>query len=416
VTPNDLLHEIYTVSGEGSYGLNMPLKVVEAAVALNIDYSILSAGGLDDNRSTVSHLAVPPLLRNKYLGLSPEEAQETAGYLADPTRARAGRDDRDLLHTQVNAKQVDAIRARGLKSPFEIFFHSWTGGHSRPARERLQQLTELLSSTVRLGATNIPHEKYQRDAIADDYLFPLQLADEGLVTTELIVDDLSAIVQRYGRPFQDQLIARALASLLGGILVFRNQRGPADAVMAMARYEKQIGLSFGLRYTLADPQSLAWRVPSKLFGLGPRGKGRLDDFITQTIAAIEDAIHDESWRSIDDDISPDKQAFVALIEPIRSSDFRHSALFTPVEEWLARNHPWITAIWVPGPGTPHPELAHRSPYRIQASLFFPLRPIPRAVQQIRDQVDAARASIKSPSSNNQRHDGAEPKLPSSTRI
>jgi hypothetical protein len=413
VTTNDLFHEIYTLSGEGSLGLNMTLKLAQAAVDLHLDYSILSAGGLDDNRSTVSHLAVPAFLRSKYLGLSPEEAQQTSGYLADQERAQASRADRDALHTQANAKQVDAMRERGLKSPFEIFVHSWTGGHSRPAKERLEGLNKLISSAVRLGVTNLSHEKYLRDAIAEDHRFPLQLAEEGLVTAELLFDDLSLIVMRYGRPFQDQLIARALVSLLGGILVFANQRGPADAVMAMARYEKQIGLSFGLRYTLADPQSLAWRVPSKLFGLGSRGKGRLDDFIAQTIAAIEDAIHDPQWRAIDEDISPDKQAFVTLIEPIRSSDFRQSALFTAVEEWLSRHHPWITAIWVPGPGTPHPELAHRSPYRIQASLFYPLRPIPRAVQRIRDQVAAARGAGKAPSTNNQRHDGAALKQTSS---
>ena len=135
--------------------------------------TILTAGGPD--LATRAHATPISLPRGRSLAITPDQVQESYGYLGDAERARRGRDGRAQLDLATNDAHIEAARVQGVASPFHLWIYSLTSGHTEPMRERLVDLAARLPNEVRLGYSVLPHEQYLRDAIRTNPGFPVQL-------------------------------------------------------------------------------------------------------------------------------------------------------------------------------------------------------------------------------------------------
>lgn len=388
------LEAVNHVGGSGTFSVHMTELVVAACRRLGIDQTLISVGGLDHNRATLTHTQPIKLPNGRYLGIGAEQVQETYGYLADPARAEKRRAARSAIDIAANTAHIQAVRDLGLNSPFAIEFHSISSGHTQAFAENLADRHARLPDEIRLGCHVLPHEEYLRDAIRFDPQLAVNLKDRGWLSCDIQLDDRSMLAHRFGRSYQDRLVAHGLAGLMAGVWHFSNQRSPADAVHALSRYAALVGQSFGVKPLLPSPEVGWWKPVRQAFGWSQRGQGSLEDVVIQTTAAARDALTDPAWRAIDEPIHPHKQAFLVLIVPLRRSDRRWRPLVANVELWLEHEHRHVTPIWVSGNGVPHPELAITSPYWVQASLFYPLPDITRPVQRILDHPTLMRRHAK----------------------
>lgn len=379
-----MFEQVNYINGAGTLSLHLGDKIVLASFQLGIGDTFGAVTAGENNRTTLAQIKLPKLPRGIYIVPPLDAYQESFGFLADPERERRLRPQRLAHELKLNDRHIEAVFSRQLGSDFCPWIYSQTGGHRDIGIDRLADLQNRLATEVRLGLTVLPHEYALRDAIRLDPLFPVGLKDKGLLECTVEVDNLSAIVRRYGRPFQDQLVAMALASLMAGIWHFPNQRGPADVARALGRYCGRVGLSFGIRHLLPGQEYPGWGHARRIFGWPARGRGTQSDFVIQTIGACQDAIANPDWRALDEDYNGAKPAFMTITTPIQPRDRRRPAYFAAVEDWLTSNHPNVTVIWVSGNGVPVPGLSTVSPYWVLSSLFYPMGDIPRAVQAILD--------------------------------
>ncbi len=377
--------KVNSVGGEGTLALNLTQVVVAEMEKLGIGPTLLSAGAPDHNRATLFHTRSQRPGRGAYTGLRTDQVRETYGYLADRERAERARSQRRVLDQQVNDRHIAAARSAGVDSPFNLFIFSWDSGHTEPAIELLRDRQARLPSEVRCGLTVVSQERYLRDGLRFDPDLPMRLKEEKLVECTPVLDNLSAIVSRHGRPYQDRLTATGLAGMMAGIWHFPNQRGPSDIVHALGRYGALAGVSFGVRHLLATPEVGWYRPLRQALGWPAKGTGNTEDATIQTIAAIEEAITDPRWRAIDEEPDPHRQAFVILTIPFKRGDLtKWRRLVADVELWLTNQHPNVTPVWVSGQGVPPDDLAPTSPYWLQASLLYPVSDRPRTLQRILD--------------------------------
>lgn len=383
MTKTNRVQEVYSITGQGSLFMGMGPKHVEAMQELGIAAALLGIAGTDFNRATLAHSRLPGILDGKYLGLGPGQVSDAFGFLADPeiARRRSGAWKPEIV--RMNDRYIAEARAQNVESSFSLVIYSQKHGHSEAAVEMLKDRGVRLPDEIRVGSSLISHEPYLRDAFRHQPLLAVQLKDAGLLECTVLPDNLSPIVRRYGRPFQDRLVAKAWATAMAAIWHFPNQRGPADVVHALGRTTALVGLSFGVRHLLPTPK-VGWYDPiGRLVGGGARGKGNLQDAIIQTREAAKDALARPEWRAIDEEINPNRQAFLAITIPVNRRDLaRWRPLVAQVEHWLSNQYPFVTPLWAFGPGTPRPDLVDHSPYWVQCSLFYPIPDVPNPVAQI----------------------------------
>lgn len=407
--PREALQQVYLIGGEGTIVNNRAPSLVAIANELGIGDTIAAAGGPDHNRATLFHTETIPLTRGVPLTVKPEEVEESFGYLADQDYASRRASVRRALGTRINDRALAHLRALKLHSPFGLHYYSWTSGHRQANVERLEDLKVRLPGTIQLGVTYVPHEPHLRDDIRNSPDFPAELKDRGLLDCTILVDNLSAIVKRHGRPFQDQLADRGIVSAMASIWHFANQRSIADAARALGRYAALVGVSYGLRHFLPDPE-VAWYKPVRqLFGWAPKGQGHLDDMVQALVEAGRDAITNPAWRSIDQPVDLTRPAFMAVTFPAKQHDMRiWRGLVAEVERYFANEYPTITLLWTSGAGTPHPQIGAGSPYPVQCTLFSCLPDRPAPIQAIVDRPCLVRRPRKEPEagSNGAGHDEA----------
>jgi hypothetical protein len=372
-----------SISWTGTIGLGVGTKVAEEMAQLGTADTLAVVGGPDHNRATLSHAQPISLPGGKYIGIRPEQTSEGYGYVADREYADSRRRSRLALDVHVNDEHIGAARATGLDSLFNLSVYSISSGHTKPAREMLEDRGIRLPAERRLGYTLLPHEQYLRDKVRTEYVVPLNLKDSGLVEASVMSDNRSAIVQRFGRPYQDTLVAKGLAGVMSAIWQWPNQRGPADVAHALGAYGAVTGMGFGVRHLLPGAETYWWGPVRRFFGLSARGTGDIDDIVIQVIQAASDALEDANWRAIDEDPDFDKQGFMVLTVPVKQPDAKKwGPLVTEVECWFDEHYRNVNVLWVSGNGAPHPDLAHISPYWLQASFFYPMPDKPRPIQGI----------------------------------
>jgi hypothetical protein len=403
--------QVNSIGGEGTLCLHLSALILDSAIDLGIGDTILDAGGPDHNRATLEQSPPLKVPKGRYLGIRPADSRESYGYLGDPDRARSRQDARRAVDIGANSSHVQAARERDLDCPFHLWIYSVDSGHTEPSRERLEDLQVRLPHEIRLGYTVLPAEQYLRDGITRDPQFPVALKRRGLLEASVITDNRSVPVRRYGRSFQDDLVATGLGSLMAAINHFPNQRGPADVAHALGHYCALVGLGFGIRPVIANPEVWWYRPLRNRFGWAPRGGGNRDDLIIQVTSAIECAIQDPDWHALDEDVDPNKQAFVAITVPLRRRDARWRPLVAETELWLNNQHPYITPLWVSGSGVADPQLATTTPYWVQATLFYALPDLPRPIRAILHGPTAFRPTDSEHRSRRRRRPGRAPQDP-----
>jgi hypothetical protein len=384
------------IGGRGTFSVHMTERVVGDCLALGIGRTLISAGGVDNNQATTANTQPLKLPQGRYIGTRPEDSRETYGYLADPERAATQRQRRAATELSSVMGYVQRVRELNLTSPFALEFFSVSSGHRDPFREMVEQRQQQLPEEIRLGCFPLPHETYLREAIHLDPAWAVRLKDDGLLEASVMVDNRSPIAATYGRTFQDALVARSLAALMAAVWHFPNQRSAADATHALARYCSLIGLAFGLRPLVAHPEITWWPLVRRPLQWEAKGHGSLDDVIAQAKAAVTDALTDTAWRSVEEPIHPQKQAFVTICVPLKAGDRRWRDLAPAVELWLEQTYPYVTPLWIVGNGVARPDLTRVSSYWVLATLFYPMTDLPQAVQRILEQPSLLRRHSSPP--------------------
>jgi hypothetical protein len=203
---------VYIIDGETTLAAGVNPLIVEEAVLMGIKDTLLDAGVVDHNRITMRN--IDPKLS---FGADISSFKDTSGHLADPRRAAKREKYTSKVDTDINNRIVSKAEKLGLLSPTTIWTYS-TAGQMIPMLKRLEDRRDRLDE-VMLGYTVIPQEPYLQTKLVQNWPLPLQLKEKGWLETTLLTDNVSPIILRYGRHYQDLLVAKLLSSILASTTV-----------------------------------------------------------------------------------------------------------------------------------------------------------------------------------------------------
>ena len=377
----------YGIDGVGSLSENMIERAVQDFTTLGIANSLIFAANTEQNRITKTNRQ--PLNGVPDLRQSLAETVEIDGYHGDLVQAERRRQKRAVADTLANERHIQAVHEARTDSPICLWFYGQTGGHREANIQRLGALADQLPDEMRVGWSPIPHEFSSLEMFRENPRLPCELHQARRLQTTFEIHNGSAIVSRFGRKFQDRLAMLSTVALFAGIFHFSNQRSPGDCVAALGRSSARVGQAYGLRYIPPEPK-LGWWPHRRL---GAKAYGDTGAIIRQALLAAKQALTDPAWQAVEEPIDPNKQAYMTFILPLNLTDHRWGQIITDVEFALQGAYPFVTPIWVSGDAIPNPDFLTLSPYGLMATLFYPMRDTPTAVQKI---LDAGKAPQPAP--------------------
>jgi hypothetical protein len=234
-----------------------------------------------------------------------------------------------------------------------------------------------LFTIVLIGFLPTPDQYDQ--LFADGALALRQLKREGAIACTLLVDPASPLAQTQGNATQEDLVAKALASVLVGHAHGRDNPLASEIFTRLGAHAAFVGLAVGSASVVAGSAPRDVSVFAQLLGTAPRGKGELNDIRSRAQELTERLLADDVGRTIDVPPALDRgPVFVTYTAPLRREDVRWPQLRDSLTPWLVETFPSAAMIpsLVQGNGVAdgslagRKELAGSSPYYVQVSVFY----------------------------------------------
>lgn len=383
----------YRADGTGSFGLSTLAKLRTKVYTFALQDRFNGWGGRDHNQVLTAQHQRNRLPGAVNLGHTARDTDRGGGYSNDHALALANRARwRDSVIDHGD-RAILANRTAGLRDSFTLLLSGYTGGHLPLFLEHLQDLKTRLSENIsNVWFTTLSDEVGPRDRIRGYPDLPRQVRASELVDIICMLDNAGPIARdkTRGRDFLDNLWLTGLASLLKAPILPMEmaQRAPSDVFHELARLSPLCTMSFGIEHLVGKDETALSKALHWAWGGAPRA--HLDDpeEVGQAcIRAATTALTDPEWRALEEAPRADLPAFCAFTIPWpleKRRDYRHfwKPLSSIVNAWVTETAPWLTPLFIPGPGVRLPALAEGRPYWAQATLVYAIPPQPQPITEI----------------------------------